>query len=152
MRLAAIFLVVWIGGAVIAPAFDATGWPAPDLLLVVLVAAAVARGPRWGAWTGLALGAIADLLSLGRFGPTASAYALAGWTAGFLGRRFVARTRGLVAAAAIAAAGLETAFPLFCAAAGFAVPLLPAPAAARVLLVGGLAPAAAALDRPPETE
>lgn len=65
------------------------GLPArPDLVLIVVVAAAVARGPVTGALTGLAGGWLLDLVppGAGVLGATALVFAAAGAASGYAGR------------------------------------------------------------------
>jgi rod shape-determining protein MreD len=58
----------------------------PDLLLLVVVAVAIARGPSYGAVTGFACGLLVDLApgSVHAVGASALAHALAGFVAGFV--------------------------------------------------------------------
>jgi rod shape-determining protein MreD len=57
---------------------------APDLLLVLVVAFALAEGPMAGMVTGFAAGLLADALSVHEMGRLALAYALAGYLTGLL--------------------------------------------------------------------
>lgn len=151
LRLSLLWVAAWFIGAAAAPTIEAAGLPAPDLVLVILCAGAVARGPRWGCWTGLVVGLLVDVVALGRPGPVAPSYVWAGWVAGYTGRILVARTRGLVAASLLAAAAAETTLWAVAPVAGFTA-VLSWTAVGRILLTGLLAPGAAALDRPPEAE
>ena len=56
---------------------------APDLVLVVVIAFALAGGPLPGSATGFAAGCLADLLSDHELGRLALAYAVAGYLAGW---------------------------------------------------------------------
>lgn len=150
IRLAVAWAFAWLAGATLAPSLEAAGLAAPDLALAVLAAAAVARGPGWGAWAGLAVGLVVDVVALGRPGPVAPAYVAAGWAAGLFGRIFVARTRGLAAAAAIAGAAAEVILPAGGWAAGLGIGLPWWRPLVGAVWTGLLAPVAAAFDRPPE--
>jgi rod shape-determining protein MreD len=57
---------------------------APDLLLVVVVAFALAEGPVAGSLTGFAAGLLADVTADTQLGRTALAYVLVGYLAGLL--------------------------------------------------------------------
>jgi rod shape-determining protein MreD len=57
---------------------------APDLLLVLVVAFALAEGPMSGMVTGFAVGLLADGLSVHEMGRLALAYCLAGYVTGML--------------------------------------------------------------------
>lgn len=77
---------------------------APDLVLVLVVAVALLRGPRTGVVTGFAAGLLADLGSDHELGRLALVYVLAGFLAGLLeddvqGSVVVPAVTGAVAAA-----------------------------------------------------
>lgn len=97
------------------PLLSALPGPAPDLLLLVVVAFALAEGPSSGAVTGFAAGLLVDVGADHELGRVALAYALAGHVAGLV-RTGPDRSRllplgvvagaGLVAVTAYAAQGV----------------------------------------------
>lgn len=78
---------------------------APDLLLVVVVAFALAEGPSSGALTGFVAGLLVDLGADHELGRVALAYALAGYVAGLVHDR-PDRSRLLPLGVVAAAAGI----------------------------------------------
>ena len=82
---------------------------APDLLLVLVVAFALAEGPRSGAVTGFVAGLLADLGADHELGRTALVLAVVGYSTGLLAddrRRSVLLPLAVVAGAAVAAVTL----------------------------------------------
>lgn len=82
------FLVCCFFAAVIAPLPYFGTFAPPDFFLVVLVILGIERGVSVGQNAGFFIGAIIDLLSSGRIGPTAGAYAVVGYLGGRAGFRF----------------------------------------------------------------
>jgi len=96
------------------------GWPGrPDLVVLVVAAAGVARGPGTGALTGLAAGWLVDLVPPGGspLGAAALVYLAAGALAGFL-RRYATWSPLLPLLAVLAAAGAVQTVRVLAAAAG----------------------------------
>jgi rod shape-determining protein MreD len=87
----ATLLLVTVGGTVVQssvmPLMGLTGL-APDVPLVLTVMLALRRGPEAGCVTGFLAGLLQDLTGPGLVGVHALTKALAGFTAGFAGRRF----------------------------------------------------------------
>lgn len=73
-------------GFVLHTSARAFGSTAPDLLLLLVVAVAIARGPAYGGVTGFACGLLVDLApgSVHPVGLGALAHAMAGFVAGFV--------------------------------------------------------------------
>jgi rod shape-determining protein MreD len=65
----------------------------PDLMLLLAVCAGLSGGPGRGAEVGFAAGLLLDLFLPGRFGVTALAFALVGYTAGVAGDTVVRPAR-----------------------------------------------------------
>lgn len=73
-------------GFVLQTSVRALSGVAPDLLLLLVVAVAIARGPAWGAVLGFGCGLLVDLApgSVHAVGAGALAHAIAGFVAGFV--------------------------------------------------------------------
>ena len=67
----------------------AGGAPQIDLVLVVVVSAALASGSRAGLWTGTVAGLLQDILSGGIVGVSGLAKSLVGFAVGVIGAQFV---------------------------------------------------------------
>lgn len=109
--------------AVLLPPALPGGWPArPDLVLLVVVSAALVRGPAAGALTGLAGGWLVDLVPPGSepLGASALAYLGAGLLGGWA-RRFAGCSWLLPLAAVLAASVLVQGVRGVAAAAGIGV-------------------------------
>jgi rod shape-determining protein MreD len=155
-------LALWVTAAVVAQVLDVgvldrqpVAGPAVDLLLLVVVAAALAGGSVAGATAGLLAGLLADLTppAAGLLGVGALAYGLAGALAGRWHRPGQAGDQPVLlalAAAAVAAVAVRAVHLLFglgeqrLSQAGFTVL---AAAGAAVVVGAVVLPALAALDR-----
>jgi rod shape-determining protein MreD len=68
----------------------------PDLLLIVLVAFALQKGPNLGMTAGFVVGLVQDILSTQYLGLTALSKTISGFLAGILRGKFAARTEFLL--------------------------------------------------------
>lgn len=118
-----VWRAVALVGAVLLPSAFPGGWPArPDLVLLVVVAVALVRGPAAAALTGLAGGWLLDLVPPGSepLGASALSYLGVGLLAGWL-RRFATWSGLLPLVAVLAAAVLVQGIRGVAAAAGIGV-------------------------------
>jgi rod shape-determining protein MreD len=127
-----VFAAVVIQVAVLAP-LDVLGGT-PDLVLVVLVAVALLRGPMFGAFAGFAAGLLVDTATLETLGVTSLLLTLAGYWTGRYGET-AGRDRGHAPLLAVAAVTI-----LFTVAALFLHFMLGAHPSARLVLFDALAP------------
>lgn len=112
--------LVAVVAAVLVTLLLPSGWPGrPDLVVLVVVAAGVVRGPGTGALTGLLAGWVVDLVppGAGPLGAAALVYLVAGALAGWL-RRYATWSPLLPLVAVLAAAGVVQAVRVLAAAAG----------------------------------
>ena len=72
----------------------AGGAPQVDLVLVVVVSAALASGSRAGLWTGTIAGLLQDILSGGIVGVSGLAKSLVGFVVGIVGAQFIVSGMG----------------------------------------------------------
>jgi rod shape-determining protein MreD len=129
---ALVFAAVVIQVSVLAPLEVLGG--TPDLVLVVLVAVALLRGPMFGAFTGFAAGLLIDVATLDTLGVTSLLLTLAGYWAGRYGETS-GRDRGHAPFLAVAAATI-----LVTVAALFLHFMLGAHPSARLVLFDALLP------------
>lgn len=87
-RCAVGFVVCWLLAAVVAPMPYFGTFAPPDFFLVALLMLGIERGASTGQFAGFIVGAVVDLLSSGRIGPTAAAYTVVGYLGGRAGLRF----------------------------------------------------------------
>ncbi len=68
----------------------------PDLILIVLVAFSLRKGPNWGMTVGFAIGLLQDMAGAELIGLFALSKTVAGFIAGFLAGKFAERTQFLL--------------------------------------------------------
>ena len=90
-RIGIALIVAWLSQTTLVPLVAGTGAPV-DLVLVVVVFAALARGPVVGLWTGTLGGLVQDALSAGIIGVSGLAKSIVVVLVGIAGSQFIVAT------------------------------------------------------------
>ena len=90
-RIGIALIVAWLGQTTLVPLVAGTGAPV-DLVLLVVVFAALARGPVVGLWTGTLGGLVQDALSAGIIGVSGLAKSIVAVLVGIAGSRLIIGT------------------------------------------------------------
>lgn len=92
-HLRAILTIVagWTIAVISEPIAALVGFPAPDILLILVLFLGLQRGIIAGQVAGVIVGSCVDLLTTGLIGPTAAGYLVVGHLGGWLGTRFERR-------------------------------------------------------------
>ena len=90
-RIGIALIVAWLGQTTLVPIVAGTG-ARVDLVLLVVVFAALARGPVVGLWTGTLGGLVQDALSAGIIGISGLAKSIVAVLVGIAGSRFIIGT------------------------------------------------------------
>ena len=90
-RIGIALVIAWLGQTTLVPVVAGTGAPV-DLVLLVVLFAAMARGPGVGLWTGTVAGLVQDALSGGVIGVSGLAKSIVAVLAGIAGSQFIIAT------------------------------------------------------------
>ena len=90
-RIGIALIVAWLGQTTLVPLVAGTGAPV-DLVLLVVVFAALANGPVVGLWTGTLGGLVQDALSAGIIGVSGLAKSIVAVLVGIAGSQFIIDT------------------------------------------------------------
>lgn len=133
-------LVVALAALLAVVVLPRLGAQAPDLVVLVVVSAALRRGPAYGAVVGLLAGWVVDILPPGGqpVGATALVYAAAGLAAGWSRRFGDVSPLVPVVGTALAAAVVQGVRLLVAAAQNVPVPVVPAGLAFALTVVAGV--------------